>query len=569
MEIIIDGKKVSFESGETILEIARRSGIDIPSLCHHSDLEAQASCRICLVGIKGKKGLYTSCSTKAEDKMEVITNSPSIEKARKTNLELIFSQHCEECYDCVWNYKCDLLELAKKFKANKAKYSDRKKNYPVYRFGPKSGPALIFDSSKCIDCGNCVLMCKNQAVNFLEIREKQGLFEVFPSNQKNRDCVYCGQCIIHCPAGAFEAVGEFENIKSEPYRQKGKMLVFQFAPSIRTSIGEEFGLPYGSVLTGQLAGALKKIGVDKVFDVSVGADFTTIEEAKELLERIKENKKMPLFTSCCPAWVKFVEFYHPELIPNLTTVRSPQMISAKLIKTYWAKKQGINPKDIILVSVMPCISKKYEIKRKENKGLIDYVLTTRELARVFMKHKIDLKNIKEEELDCCFSHPSGAGVIYGASGGVMESALRTAAYKLTGKKMDKIEFKDVRGLDGIKKAEVEIAGKKIKIAVANGLGNAKKIIEELKQNPKAYDYAEVMACPGGCIGGGGQPMPTSQKIRKERAESLYKIDKGKDYRLADLNPEVIDVYSNFLKTEKIIHKICHTKFSKKKKESSF
>lgn len=560
MEIIIDGKRIPFKLGQTILEAALDSNIDIPALCYHPDLKVQASCRLCLVEIKGRKGLHTSCSTKAEEGMEVITNSFSIKKARKTNLELIFSQHCEECSDCVWNYKCELLNLAKKLGVNKVKYQDRKKNYPVYEFGP----ALIFDSSKCIDCGNCVEVCKNQAVNFLEIREKNGFFEVLPSDKENRDCIYCGQCIIHCPAGAFEATGEFENIKEEPYKQKGKTLVFQIAPSIRTSIGEEFGMPVG---IGKIAAALRKIGADRVFDVSSGADFTTIEESKELVERLKKGENMPLLTSCCPAWVKFVEFNYPEFIPNLTTARSPQMMSAKLIRTYWAKKE--KAKKIVLVSVMPCISKKYEIRRKENNGLIDYVLTTRELARIFTKHKVDLNNIKEEDLDCCLGNPSGAGVIYGASGGVMESALRTAVFQMTGKNLDKIEFGNVRGMKEMKETEIEIGGKKLKIAVANGLGNGKKILEELKKNPKAYDYVEVMACPGGCIGGGGQPMPTSTKIRKQRAEELYNIDKSKNYRLAHLNPEVIEVYNNFLTNERIIHKICHTKFSKKKKESRF
>lgn len=561
MEITIDGKKVAFKDGQTILEAARDAGIEIPSLCSHPDVKIKATCRICIVEIIGRKGFHTSCSTKAEDKMEVITDSPPIQKARRTNLELIFAQHCEECHDCVWNYKCMLLDLAKKFNADKIKYNDRKKDYPVYKFGP----GLIFDSSKCIDCGICVDVCHNQGVDFLEIKEKNGYHEVFPSSNKKRDCVYCGQCIIHCPAGAFEAVGEFES-SQELYKKKGKKLVFQFAPSIRTSIGEELEMPEGEILTGKIASALRIIGADKVFDVSSGADFTTIEEAKELVERLKEKKNMPLLTSCCPAWVKFVEFYYPEFIPNLTTARSPQMFSAKLIKTFWAKKEKIKPRDITIVSIMPCISKKYEIKRKENKGIIDYVLTTRELARIFAKHNINFKNIKEEDLDCGFGNPSGAGVIYGASGGVMESALRTAAFELSGKELDNIDFQEVRGSKGIKEAEIEIKGKKLKIAVANGLGNGKLILEKLKKDPKAYDYVEVMACPGGCIGGGGQPMPTSPKIREKRAEGLYKIDREKKYRSAHLNPEVIEVYSKFLKKKRTIRKIAHTKFSKKKKE---
>ncbi len=565
--IFINGKKIKAKKGQTILEVARKNNIEIPTLCYHPDLKEKASCRVCVVEIKGKNRLVTSCSTKVQEGMEILTNSKRVKKARKINLELLFSQHKEECYDCVWQNNCQLLELAKKYKTIINRFEDRKTNYPVYQFGP----AIIFDSSKCIDCRNCVEICEKQGVGFLEVKETKDhhLFKVAP--RKDRVCVYCGQCLVHCPAGAFEGVGEFEEIE-KPLNEKNKIVVVQFAPSIRTSIGEEFGMAYGEVVTGKIAAVLKKLGFDKVFDTSVGADFTTTEESKEIIERIKSNKNLPSLTSCCPAWVRYIEYYYPEFIHNLTTVRSPQVILGGLIKTYWAKKKRINPKNIVVVSIMPCIAKKYEITRPELKikGLkpVDYVLTTRELARLIKRKKINFKKIKPKKLDNIFGNPSGAGVIYGASGGVMESAFRTTYEILTKKTLKRINFKPVRGMKGIKKAEIKINGKVRKIAVVNGLGNAKKLLEEIKKNPKEkYTCIEVMACPGGCIGGGGQPIPTSEEIRKKRAESLYTIDKKKYIRKAHENPIVRKIYQEFLlKQSAIAHSVLHTSYSKKTKE---
>ncbi len=570
MNITIDGKRIKAKKGQTILEVAKEQGIEIPTLCYHSDLEIRASCRICVVEIKGREGLHPACATKTEEGMEIITESPKVKRTIKINLELLFSQHCEECRDCIWNFNCQLLKLAKEYQVKITRFSDRKTGNPIYQFGP----SLIFDSSKCIDCRNCVEVCQKQGVGFLGIKEKNHFFQVIPSKDKNKDCVYCGQCIVHCPVGAFEAVGEFEGVE-EPLLDKDKIVVFQFAPAIRTSIGEEFSLPYGSIITEKLVAGIKKLGVARVFDVSVGADFTTVEEAKELIERLETNKNLPMFTSCCPSWVKFVEFYEPEFIPHLTSVRSPHIILGGLIKTFWAEKEKIDPKRIIVVSIMPCVAKKYEIQREELKigGLkpVDYVLTTRELARLFVKHGIDFKNLKPQKPDEPFGIPSGAGEIYGASGGVMESALRTAYEKITGKNLKRMDFKQVRGMEGIKRAEIDINGKKVKIAIVNGLGNAKKILKELnpirnrisngaRENPKLYDYVEVMACFGGCIGGGGQSVPTNDRIRKERAKGLYQSDAKKEIRLAHKNPAVKKVFQEFLNSAEKIHSVCHTKY---------
>ena len=562
--IKINGKDCLAQEGQTILAVAKANNIDIPTLCYHPDIKVQSSCRLCVVEIKGKNGMYTACSTQIADGMEIQTDTPSIRLARLNNLQLIFSEHCEECNDCILKQKCLIKSLAKEYRVPITKFPDRKKGFPVHQFGP----ALQFDSSKCVDCGLCVDMC-NQQVGFLEYKKRGDFWEVCPSDKKDKDCIYCGQCLTHCPVGAFEAIGEFEDVDL-PLRDKTKTVVFQFAPSIRAAIGEEFDLPYGSVVTGQLVAAIKQLGIKHVFDVSVGADVTTMEEAEELVERIKTGGKLPMFTACCPSWVKYMEFFEPKLVPYLTTVRSPQIIMGGLIKTYWAQKQGINPKNIIVVSVMPCVAKKYEIERPEFKikGIkpVDYVMTTRELAWLFKKNNIDLKDIKPAELDPALGIPTGAGVIYGASGGVMESALRTAYFKLTGERLANVEFKAVRGLEGFKEAEIKIGERVIRVAVVNQMSNGKKIIEELAKDPHKYDYIEVMSCPGGCIGGGGQPVPVSAEIRKKRAQALYDIDASKDIRRAEDSVIVKTLYQEFLADHKNVHQIAHTKYSPKKKE---
>lgn len=463
--------------------------------------------------------------TKIKEGMEIKTDSLKIRKARRINLELLFSQHREECNDCVWNYNCYLLKLAREYKVKINKYSDRKSKYPVYNFGP----SLIFDSSKCIDCRNCIEACK---VDFLEIRGKGHLFKVLPSKKKK--CIYCGQCIVHCPAGAFEGAGEFEETE-KPFIQKKRPLFFQIAPSIRASIEME-----------KIVGALKEMGADKVFDVCVGADITTIEEAKELIERLESGKNLPLLTSCCPSWVRFVEAYRPDLVSNLTSVRSPHMILGGIIKEYFSKE------DPFLVSVMPCVAKKYEITRKEleinGKKPVDYVITTRELFSLIKKKKINLEKVSSTKADNPFGNPSGAGIIYGASGGVMESALRTVLGK-------KIEIKKEES-EGVKELEIKAKGKKIKAAIVYGIDNFQKI------DLKKYHYVEVMACPNGCIGGGGQIMPTDKKTRRKRILKLYNIDRKKKVRIADESSEAKKIYKEILKDEKKIEEVCHTSYKR-------
>ena len=554
IKLKINNIEVTAKKGESILDVAIRNGIKIPAVCRHSDLEPKSSCRLCLVSIKGINGFHTSCSTYVENGMEVTTDSPEIRKLRKINLELLFSQHIEQCNQCNWKYKCRLLSLAKDYNIKITKFNDRKKGFAEKKFGP----SIVFDSSKCIDCKNCVQMCQKQGIGYLTVKEKDGFFQVVTDPKK--ECVYCGQCITHCPSGAFEEVSSVEDVEKE---LKNNYVVFQFAPAIRSSIGEEFGMPYGSITTGKLAASIKKLGAKKVFDVSVSADITTIEEGGELIERLSSGKNLPMFTSCCPSWVRYVEVYRPELAKNLTSVRSPHIILGGLTKTYFANKEKIDPKKIIVVSVMPCTSKKYEILREELKvdGMkpVDYVLTTRELGRLLKKNNIDFSNIKDEALDPPWNESTGAGVIYGNTGGVMESALRTVYEKLTGKELKKLDFKEVRGLEGSKEAKVKIGNRVVNVAIINGLGNIGKI------DLKKYDYIEVMACPGGCIGGGGQPIPVDNEIREKRALSLYKIDKNNKIRMAHKSPIVEMIYKDFLNNKKNIHKTCHTKYFPKNK----
>lgn len=567
IQVNINGKKIRAKPGKTILEITKKNGIDIPTLCYHPDFAPQSTCRLCLIEIKGRKGLFTACSTKAEDGMKINTESPEISRARKINLELLCSQHCEKCEGCDIVSECHLRDLAKKYNANPSRFTDRKNGILSYDFGG----SVIFDRSKCINCRNCISACDKQTVNFLEIKEGDNFFEVCPTQNPKRDCIYCGQCVAHCPVDAMIIKDDSADVEKELKNQE-KKVVFQFAPSIRTSIGEDFGLPAGSIVTEKLVAGLKKLGPYRVFDTSVGADFTTMEEAQELADKIIKNKGV-CFSSCCPSWVKFIEFNYPQFIKNLAPARSPQTILGGLLKTYWAKKEKINPKDIVVVSIMPCTAKKYEINRKELKigGLkpVDYVLTTRELAVLFKKHKIDLSKIAEEKADNPLGIPSGAGVIYGASGGVAESAMRTAYFKITEENLPNADIKALRGTQGIKRVNINFGRKKVKMAIVNGIGNARKILQELKKNPKAYNAVEVMACPGGCIGGGGQPVPVDDSIRKQRAEALYTIDSEKDIRFAHENPVVKQIYREFLNSKAKIRQICHTRYFPKNKENNF
>jgi iron-only hydrogenase group A len=563
INVKLNGKKLKARENETVLELAYRLGLKIPHLCYHPDTSVKANCRVCVVEIAGWTKLPTSCSTRVYEGMDIKTDSLKVKRARKVNLEFIFSEHIEKCPTCPLRPNCKLLEYAGEYKLKITRFSDRKKKRNVYKFGP----AIEIDGTQCIDCRNCIDMCNKQEVGFLKLKNKGCKIEIAPVTDGKHDCVYCGQCAVHCPVTSAQEQLHYGEVQELLNDKKDKIVIAQIAPSIRSSIGEIFKLPYGKVVTGQLRASLKKLGFDYVFDTNFGADITTITEATELVERLKDKKSvLPMFTACCPSWVRFVEFYYPEFIPNLTTARSPQIHLGGVAKTYWAKKMKIDPKNIVIVSIMPCISKKFEAKRPELKvqGVfpVDHVLTTRELGYLLYKNKIDISKIKPEEADNPLGEYSGAGAIYGASGGVTESALRTACAILNKKNIGCIDFKEVRGLEETKEAEVMVGGRKINVAVVNTLGSAKKILEDLLVNPKKYDYVEVMACPGGCIGGGGQPIPTTPMHRKKRAESLYKIDKSLKVRQAHQNKGAKKAIKWLKKDKKLEHNVLHTTYEK-------
>lgn len=554
VKITINNQEILAQEGQTIFQAAEENGIEIPHLCYHPDLKVKANCRLCGVEIEGEKHVVMSCATKVKVGMKIKTNSERIDQARKTNLELIFGQHQLKCATCPWGTHCNLLKMGRDYKAQITKFKNRKLNRKIYQYWP-----IVLDGTKCIDCRNCVEACP---VDYLEIKGKGPEIEVVPSQDKNKDCIYCGQCAAHCPVGSIEAESQFKLPKEE-----GKILIAQFAPSVRAAIGEEFGFPSGEDMTDRMSAGLRKLGFDRVFDTSVGADLTTVIEAEELIERFKAKQGLPMFTSCCPAWVKFIEFFHPEFIPNLTTARSPHMMLGSVVKYYMAKKENVDINKIVMVSIMPCTAKKFEITRSEmfhgKIKPVDYVMTTRELASLFKKNKIDLKTINPEPADHPFGDYSGAAVIYGASGGVMESALRTAVAEMTNGKIVKCDFEEMRGIDGIKKAKVNVGGTEVRVAVVSGIRNAKILLDEIKKDPQAYHYVEFMACPGGCIGGGGQPVPLSDEIRKKRAAGLYQIDKNKEMRLAHKNPVLTEINKTFPKDE--LHHMVHTSYHQKEK----
>jgi len=561
--IKINEREYIFKDGETVLQVARRNGIIIPTLCEHPDLKVKANCRVCVVEITDQKGLPTSCSTKAEDGMEVFTNTERVARSRRLNLELIFAEHIEKCATCIWRFECKLLKYAKDYGLLVNSFKDRKGKRKIY----KMANAVELDSSQCIDCRNCVDACALQGINYLEVKGKGIKQEIVLTKDKDKHCILCGQCAVHCPVSAAQEQASWQKVEAEIKNPK-KIVVAQFAPSIRVSIGEDFGMPHGSIATENLAAGLKALDFDYVFDVSFAADITTIVEAEELLKRLKYKESLPLITSCCPAWVNYVEFYHPELIPNLTTARSPQIHGGGAIKTYWANKMNVDPRDIVVVSIMPCTAKKYEASRAEMKiegkyFPVDYVLTTRELSFMLKKSQIDFVNIKKQKCDNPLGEYSGAGVIFGGSGGVMEAALRSAEHKIckNGKECSlKLDFHEVRGMEDFKEADIQIGDAKLKVGVVNGIGNIEKVINRLDE----FHYIEVMACPGGCIGGGGQPIPTTKEIVKKRVEALYSDDKMQKARMSYHNKGATKII-DWIGKNNLDHETLHTHYKKKTK----
>ena len=571
----IDGIEVNVKNGTTILEAAKEVGIDIPTLCFLKDINEIGDCRICLVEVQGARGFVTACMQKVEQGMVIKTNTDQVNEARKNVLKLILSSHNKKCLSCIRHGNCELQKLALKFGITDIEFEGE---LPTRVFDEKS-VAVVRDTSKCVLCRRCVSTCKNiQEIGAIDCVNRGYDSTISTFEHKSLDdvnCTFCGQCIQNCPTAGLhekENIDEvYEKLKDENY-----FVVVQTAPAVRVALGEEFGMEIGTNVEGKMITALKRLGFDKVFDTNTGADFTIMEETTEFINRVKNGKDLPIITSCCPAWVRFMEMEYPEMIKYLSTCKSPHEMFGAILKTYYANKIGINPEKIYVVSVMPCVAKKFERQRPEMKNNdlynVDAVITTRELAKMIRQANIDFKILKDTEFDNPMGEASGAGAIFGTTGGVMEAALRTAQDLLTGKDLEEIEFEEVRGQKGIKKAIVSINDKDFKIAVANGLGNARKIIEEIKSGKASYDFIEIMACPGGCIMGGGQPIKTSKirrevDVRKLRANAIYNIDEKKFMRKSHQNPIVKNIYNEYLKypNSEISHELLHTKYSKREK----
>lgn len=564
VSVFIDGKEIRAEEGKNILQVAIENDIHIPHFCYHEDMEVEANCRACLILLEDSKRIETSCTVPATEGLRVHTTSPKVERLRKKNMELLLASHRKLCPKCQKGEWCKAADEIDKYHIPENHYVRRKVGRAIH----KMGTAAEFDPELCIACNKCVKACERIGVNFLELSGKNTKTRVDYNKDPKVDCIYCGQCTVVCPVNAIREQGHIPQVE-EAIADPDKIVIVQTAPSVRASIGEEFGVPYGTDLTGKMYTAYRLLGFDKIFDVNFGADITTMVEAEELIERLQSGEGLPMFTSCCPGWVKYLEYYHPEMIPHLTTARSPQMHSGGAYKTWWAEKEGVDPKKIVVVSVMPCTSKKYEASHEKMKidGMfpVDYSLTTRELAVMLKKHNIDLPKLKPSEVDHYGIH-SGAAVIYGASGGVMESALRTAYRMVTGEDLKNVELKEVRGMKGVKRAVIQVGNIKVKVGIVAMAKNIRKVLKAIKENPNIFDYVEFMACPGGCIGGGGQPNPSSDRIIKKRIAGLYRIDRKMTMRKAHENP-VVQEYFEYLKTipEEKRKSLLYTSYSPKRK----
>ncbi len=572
INITINGRKYKVEEGITILEAAKNAQIKIPTLCHHPDLPPSASCGLCIVKVEGSNKMLRACATPVSEGMIIHTHDPEIVEVRKTVLELILSNHPNDCLKCPRNGNCELQTLAGEFGIRDFPFNQ------VLRDIPKdiSTPSIVVDPLKCILCGRCVEVCQEmQNVWALEFLGRGFDMRIAPAADvqlNDSPCVKCGQCSAHCPVGAIYEKDDTVRVW-EALRNSELHKVVQIAPATRVALGEAFDMEPGSLVTKQMYALLRRLGFDAVFDTNFGADLTVMEEASEFVERfINKKAPLPLFTTCCPSWVDYLEKYYPEMIPYFSTAKSPHEMLGVMAKTYYAQKNNIDPSKIYMVSIMPCTSKKYEITRTDEMFAsgyqdIDAVLTTRELARMVKAAGIDFTKLPEEEADLILGDYTGAGTIFGATGGVMEAALRTAYFFITGKDLHKVEFEDVRGLDGIKKAVVDINGTEIKVAVAHSLANVQKVIEEVKEaleNNKElpYHFIEVMACRGGCVGGGGQPYGATDEIRKKRAEGLYTDDDKSHYRCSHQNPHIQKLYEDFLEKplSHTAHKYLHTTY---------
>ena len=565
VKLLIDKKTVEVPEGTTILDAAAHAGIPIPSLCYLKGINEIGACRVCIVEVKGKDKLLPACNNMAEEGMEIFTNSPRVRETRRTNVELILSQHNCNCATCVRSGNCNLQKLANDLGIIKLRYE---KDVDPYNWNEKF--PLIRDAGRCIKCMRCIQVCdKIQDLNIWDVANTGSRTTVDVSYNrkiKNSDCSLCGQCITHCPVGALHERDDTEKA-FEALADPNKITVVQIAPAVRAAWGESLGLSREEATVERLVEALRKIGFDYIFDTNFSADLTIMEEGSEFLEKIKNREKnvFPMFTSCCPGWVRFLKSQYPDMVNQLSTAKSPQQMFGAVAKSYYAKVLNVDPSKIYCISIMPCIAKKHEselpVMNDAGAGQdVDLVLTTREVDRMIRAEHIVPKDLKGEAFDMPFGIGSGAGVIFGATGGVMEAALRSAYFLATGKNPNPDAFKEIRGMNGFKEATFEIMGTPLKVAVVSGLGNTRRLIKLIRLGKVKYDFVEVMACPGGCAGGGGQPIADNLELAEVRAENLYGLDKISTLRFSHENPSIIKLYSDYM--EKPLshkaHKLLHT-----------
>ncbi|MEA4915523.1 MAG: NADH-dependent [FeFe] hydrogenase, group A6 [Christensenella sp.] len=571
----VNGIETKVPANSTILEAAHIAGIRIPTLCYLREINAIAACRICLVQATGVRGHAAACVQKVADGMEIQTNTPELRAARKTTLELILSNHRMDCLSCDRSQDCELQTLAREYGVDQYKYMGNEDLKPQYE---RSAPHLVRDNSKCILCRRCVAVCgHNQHVAVIGTNERgfdTHVGSAFDMPLNDTACINCGQCISVCPTGALTERDD-THVVWDALADKTKHVIVAPAPSVRVQLGECFGMPIGTNVQGKLAAALRRLGFEKVFDVDFAADVTIMEEGTELLNRLQNGGKLPLITSCSPGWVKFCEYYFPDMIENLSSCKSPQQMFGALVKTYYAEKMGIDPKDLFVVSIMPCTAKKFECTRDNEAAAgvpdVDISLTTRELANMIKRSGIRFTELPDEEFDPMLGVGSGAGHIFGATGGVMEAALRTVAEIVTGKPLDNLDFTAVRGVEGCKEAEYDLAGTKVRVAVTSGTENAFQLLEMVRKGEADYHFIEVMACPGGCVNGGGQPHQPGEvrnfhDLRAERAAGLYGQDKNMKLRKSHENPFVKELYDTYLEKpgSHKAHHILHTTYVKRK-----
>ncbi|MBR2669360.1 MAG: [Solobacterium sp.] len=575
----INGINVTAESGQTILEAARNAGIYIPTLCYLKGITKSGACRVCLVEVKNGRTLLSACTTPVSEGMEVFTNSERVLKGRRNSVELIMSNHNKNCLSCKRNQNCELQRLCEELgiRENQFEGEHTKPSFDDFSNG------IVRDTSKCVLCGRCIDTCKKvQGLGILGF-ENRGfntiVAPIYNQSFANVNCMQCGQCVINCPVGALT---EKENITEvvKALNDPTKTVIVQTAPAVRASLGEEFGMPIGSRVTGKMAAALRRCGFDRVYDTNFGADLTIMEEGNELLERVTHGGVLPMFTSCSPGWIRYIEFEYPELLPHLSSAKSPHMMLGAMAKSYWAERHGIDPKDIYVVSIMPCIAKKSEIDRPEcnTSGYqdVDAVLTTRECARLIKMFGVEFEELPDEGFDeDLFGDYTGAAVIFGASGGVMEAALRAVKQKLDGQKLEKVDFEACRGMAGVKEGEIDLNGTKIWIAVTSSMTAAKPLLEEVKAGTSKYTFIEVMGCPGGCINGGGQSIIPSRikngklgmGYRELRMKALYDEDAMQTIRVSSDNVQIQDLYKNYLGEpgSELAEKLLHTSYTSKER----